>query len=410
MELIRRYKKSNVSSLPSYIRVANVIEEARLGGPQARIMRVANALRDRVETTVVMPEESSECFRTQCDALVLPYKALKMRCITKDWKMLLRYMIFFPSDVVRLARFFREKRFDLVHVSGGSWQCKGVIAGKLAGIVVLWHLNDTSMPWIVRKLFRLLSVLPDGYIYSANRAKDYYGSLIKGKRPGFVIAPPVDVSYFDPSQPCYDNEELIAQLADKMVIGMVANINPMKGLDVFVRAAAMLNENFGNLCFLVIGPVYSTQQEYFQTLQKLCSKLLVDNIKFVGRCADVRSLLKRVDVYVCSSNAETGPMSLWEAMAMAKPVVTTDVGDVTLYVRDGHNGFVVSVGDSEAMAEKLGRLIASEKMRKEFGARSRYVATQELNLEHCAQLHWNAYTNLLMGGYLETGVYLESGE
>jgi len=76
---------------------------------------------------------------------------------------------------------------------------------------------------------------------------------------------------------------------------------------------------------------------------------------------------------------------------MAKPIISTDVGDVTLYVKDGVNGFIVNIGDSEALAERMGHLIAEESLRKDFGSRSRDVAVQELELSRCAERHLEAY-------------------
>ena len=57
----------------------------------------------------------------------------------------------------------------------------------------------------------------------------------------------------------------------------------------------------------------------------------------------MRPLLKRFDVYVCSSKAESSPISVWEAMSMAKPIVSTSVGDVPLYVQNEHNGYIVEI-------------------------------------------------------------------
>ena len=76
---------------------------------------------------------------------------------------------------------------------------------------------------------------------------------------------------------------------------------------------------------------------------------------------------------------------------MAKPIVSTDVGDVPLYVKDGVNGFIINVGESEALADRIGRLIADESLREQFGSQSRKVVIQELDLSRCAERHIEAY-------------------
>ena len=377
------------------IGVANIIEEGKLGGPQVRITRVASALQGRVETIVIMPSENSESFRAQCDAMRVPYRTFHISRVTKEWQVALRYILFSPFEIARLVSFFRKGSFDLVHVSGGSWQYKGVIAGKLAGLKVVWHLNDTSMPWLFRQLFVVFSRFVVGYIFASKRSKEYYGSMVRKDKPEFVIPAPVDTGQFDPGRKYHGDEDLIAQWMGKTVIGTVANINPIKGLEVLIRAAAALNERYDNLLFVVVGPTYTSQQRYFKKLQQLCERLSVNNVEFVGGRGDVRPLLQRFDIYVCSSRAESSPISVWEAMGMGRPVVSTDVGDVPLYVRDGYNGFIVDVENSEALAERLATLITNEDTRLEFGRRARRVAIRELDIEKCARLHLDAYMQIL---------------
>ena len=94
-----------------------------------------------------------------------------------------------------------------------------------------------------------------------------------------------------------------------------------------------------------MGKVHCGQQAYFQSLQKLASNLGLAQLYWAGSRQDVRPLLQRFDVYVCSSNAESSPISVWEAMAMAKPVVSTNVGDVGRCLGNETSSFVVPVVD-----------------------------------------------------------------
>jgi len=166
---------------------------------------------------------------------------------------------------------------------------------------------------------------------------------------------------------------------------------------VLIRAVAILNKKYGHLVFVIVGTIFKNQRQYFSHLQNLCSHLAIDNVEFVGGRADVRPLLQRFDIYVCSSCSETGPMTLFEAMSMEKAVVSTDVGDVSTYVKDGINGFVVNVGDKMAMAERLATLVDDEAMRRKFGYKARQVVIQELDIKKCARRHLNAYTQILSG-------------
>lgn len=373
------------------LRVANIIEEAKLGGPQVRIANVAYALRDKVETTVIIPRENSEHFRNKLDDYKIQYKVFNLSRVTKEFKVAFRYLFFSWLEIINLIRYFRKEKFDLIHVSGGSWQYKGVIAGKLAGMKVIWHLNDTSMPWFFRKIFSLLSNLPDAYIFASQRTREYYKALTRSDLPEFIVPAPVDTKRFSPTIHVEGDEALIASWDNKTVIGTVANVNPVKGLDIFIRVAAELNKKIKNLQFVVVGTIYPNQEKYYNELTALSKIIGVDNIEFIGMRNDVRPLLKRIDLYLCTSYAESSPISVWEAMSMGKPIVSSSVGDVPIYLKPGITGEVVSVADIEGTAIKAEEILTNDELLIQYQTHSREIAIQELDISKCATKHFQVY-------------------
>ena len=375
-------------------RVVNIIEEARLGGPQVRIANVACALKNRVETTVVMPVLNSERFCNKLDECGVTYKKFRLSRITKDFRVALRYIFFSVFEVIQLVRYFRKEQFDLVHVSGGAWQYKGVIAGKLSGRKVVWHLNDTSMPFILRKVFSILSVLPDAFIFASERTKEYYSSLIKKNKLEFVIPAPVDTDFFSPKLPIVGDDRLIASWRNKIVVGTVSNLSPVKGLDVFVDVASSLNKKFSNIQFVVVGLVDSKRSIY-KTLMKKIKDLNVTNISFIGQRDDVRALLGRFDLYLSTSYTESSPISIWEAMSMGKTIVSTDVGDVARYVISGQSGEILKIGDVDGLVNAIENLLTNKKRMFEYAKRSREIAVDKLDISKCIDLHEHAYNKIL---------------
>lgn len=377
------------------MRVANIIEEGRLGGPQFRMLRVAEVLAKDIDTTLIMPLENSERFQEECAAREVDYKARNISRITKDWRVALRYALFSVFEVVALARTISSGNYNIVHVSGGSWQYKGLIAAKLAGVPVVWHLNDTSMPRLFRWIFAALNPLADGFIFASERSRQYYQGLIKRKKPEFLVPAPVDTGLFSPDELFEGEESTLAQWRGKTVIGVVANVNPVKGLETFIRMAARVNQDCSAVQFVVVGAIHPNQKSYYERLQRLASELRVDNLEFLEGRTDVRPLLQRFDVYVCSSMAESSPMAVWEAMSMARPVVSTDVGDVPLFVKENESGVIVPVGDDSAMAAAVSSLVASPEQRKRLGENARQVAIEQLDISNCAALHYAAYAEIL---------------
>ena len=278
----------------------------------------------------------------------------------------------------------------MIYVSGGSWQFKGAIAGKLAGIPVLWHLNDSYMPLFIRIIFRMLSGLASGYVYASEKTKNYYKNYIKSDRYETIIPAPVDTSKFNPDLD-YPDDELLSELEGKFVIGTVANINPIKDLDTLISASKIIQSNYENVLFLVLGIHLYLKAIIRMHLKEKVYQLGIENFYWAGSRKDVRPLLKRFDVYVCSSKAESSPISVWEAMSMAKPIVSTSVGDVPLYVQNEHNGYIVEIENTNQMADSILKLLRDENLRKRFGSKSREIAKESLDIALCAKKHLYAY-------------------
>ena len=136
--------------------------------------------------------------------------------------------------------------------------------------------------------------------------------------------------------------------------------------------------------------MFHNKLTFIPSLEHLANQLGV-SVNWTGPRQDVRPLLKRLDVYVCSSRAESSPISVWEAMSMAKPIVSTDVGDVPLYVKDGENGFIVPIGDVSLLADRVGQILQDSIKRKHFGKKSRQIALQNFDILNCGERHLEAY-------------------
>jgi len=297
-------------------------------------------------------------------------------------------------EVFSAARYFRNSDFDIVHVNG-SQQFKGLLMAKLGGKRVVWEMTDTWMPKIILKIFSMLSFISDGWIFSSERSKAYYQPIMNSNKSEFIIPAPVDTKLVSKNMVfvnfLFDNNFLETDI----IIGTVANINPIKGIELFINVAAQVAVNHANVQFLILGPVHSNQVPYFEKLQRQCMSLDLKNVSFVGQQKDVRPFLKKLDIYVCSSLSESSPLSVWEAMAMELPIISTDVGDVGLYVENNINGFISKVGDTNAMSNNIEYLIKNKELLDSFGKESRKISVQKLDVSICADKHINAYSKIL---------------
>ena len=385
----------------SHIKVCSVDEEGRFGGPQRRVAVVAKALKQHdIETHVVCPIYDSERFSQELLKSGIKYTSLDITRLTKEKKVLARYIFTFFSDILRLYSFFKRHKFDLVQVNGTP-QYKGALAAKMAGIPVVWVIEDTEMPLIIKKTCRIIAkYCAAGIIITGKKVYDYYirGSMLEGKLCAEIHAP-VDTNIFDPKHVVPD-KKMIHTRGRKIVT--VSGISPVKGQEYFIEMASELLQRYDDLVFFVAGAELTSQKKYSFYIEKLIdsTKLKSDNYFFCGMIDDVPSFLYGADIFVCTSITEAGPMTVWEAMSMGKAVVTTDVGSVGQYIENGISGFIVPDRDSKALSIKVEELLNDPALRKKMGAGARLVAKKKLDVSIAADKYALFYKKIIGQNYV----------
>ena len=144
-------------------------------------------------------------------------------------------------------------------------------------------------------------------------------------------------------------------LPDTPVILMVARLLWSKGIREFLQAVPIVKKAHPETKVLLVGGLDSNDE----AISKIDLELAVKkyDIEYCGHADDVRPFLARCSIFVLPSYHEGLPRSVLEAMAVGRPIITTDVSGCRETVIDGINGFLVPPKDGEALAEKLIRLI-----------------------------------------------------
>jgi D-inositol-3-phosphate glycosyltransferase len=161
----------------------------------------------------------------------------------------------------------------------------------------------------------------------------------------------------------------------------VGRIDPLKGVDILIRAMAIMNET-GALVdcpqgLMVIGgdPQVSPDEMNVEMarLQALCRELGMENvILFLGK-RNQDSLpyyYSAAEVLVMPSHYESFGMVALEAMACGTPVVASQVGGLAYLVQDDVTGFVVPDDDPQALADRLIQLIQDPNLRQKMGGQA----------------------------------------
>jgi glycosyltransferase involved in cell wall biosynthesis len=112
------------------------------------------------------------------------------------------------------------------------------------------------------------------------------------------------------------------------------------------------------------GPLLQTVSERVKSIG------LADRVLFLGQRNDVSELLRAMDVFVLSSLHEGLPISIAEAMATGLPTVAPNTGGIPEQVTSGVNGYLYEPGNATDLTQKLGRLLAEERIRTRFGTQA----------------------------------------
>lgn len=378
------------------INICSIDEEGRFGGPERRIVEIARALiQHNIKTHIIYPILDSERFQQEIKSANTCHTAIGITRLTKEKKLALIYILKFIFEIILLYSFFKKNKFDIIQVNG-SQQFKGAIAASFAKIPVIWVLEDAQMNLLVKKLsILLIKVIAHGIIITGKNVYDYYlrdTTLVN--KPIVEINPPVDTKLFNPQRVI---SKKIKSLNGKINIVTLTGFNPTKGLEYFIEMAAQLVERYEEVRFIIAGAKLNSHKRYYNTICNLINSnnFPPDYIQVNGLIDDVPSFLKDGHIFVCTSNSETGPMVVWEAMSMEKAVVSTDVGAVRKYITDGESGFIVPTKDAVALGNRVELLLNNPSLRVKMGKKARIIMEKSLNTSIIAQKYASFYKLIL---------------
>lgn len=160
-----------------------------------------------------------------------------------------------------------------------------------------------------------------------------------------------------------------------LVIGSVGALRPEKNYGRLIRAVAALPSS--SRAYLVLVGDGAERAR----LEQLAASLDIgDRVHFTGKIDAPEALLRRFDIFALSSDTEQMPISLLEAMAAGRPVVSTDVGDVRDMLAPENRAWVVPAGNETAFTAALQALLQEPDRRHRLGADNAARAVAEYDL------------------------------
>ena len=307
-----------------------------------------------------------------------------------------------PLLVMRLAKWIRESKPDVIHTWMYHANLIGTLAARLAGNVpVVWAIHhnafdprvDKRRTILVNRACAALSrKFADRIVFCSEASLRTHKLLGYAAEKLEVIPNGFDLEQVKPDPAA--RESLRQELgipADAVVIGFAARFHPHKDHRNFIRAAERLHKLMPDVYFLLFGMGISWENtqlaEWIDAagIRKCCHLL--------GLREDVARLFSGMDIATTASRSEAFPIVVGEAMACGTPCVVTDVGDSALIVEN--TGSVVPPEDPHALAEAWRSLIdAGPAVRRRLGIAARERVERHFALRAIVERYQKIYAQV----------------
>lgn len=376
------------------------------GGPHNQAVRLQGALQQLGWAThVVLPLEAGNAAeRMRTAGLKVTTMPLARMRATPSVRIQAEVLRRLPRDIRDLRRVIRDNGIDLVLVPGLA-NPQAAIAANLENVPVVWQMIDTRLSRVPRAALSLMvGALSDAVMSTGLRvAASHPGISIRGQEV-VPFYPPVDPSLFKPDALVRRQARAeLGVLGDRPVIGMLGNINPMKGHFLFLRLASALRRSRPDAIFVWLGATYPNHAGYFRELQAIACRegfAIGQDLVIVDPGDRVHELAQVFDICWLTSDrlSEGIPTALIESMSLGIPVVATDVGSVSELVTPD-TGFVIGHKNASDFVPITCKLLAQPSLIKAVGKRARERAASTCGIAAAAAAHVAAFRSAFLHKY-----------
>jgi glycosyltransferase involved in cell wall biosynthesis len=286
-------------------------------------------------------------------------------------------------NLIRLTVVLHEIRCDLFIGYTIKPVVFGTIAAKISGIRNVYALitglgysffgetkKQKLIGCVARMMYKLALRFCSGVIFQ-NRddlLEFQSRSLLDHDKVTVVNGSGVDLDWFSPVR--------IPDTGIRFL--MIARLYREKGVFEYLRAAEVIKSSYPGVKIRLVGRIDGNPN----SIDTKILTHLIDNevLEYFEDSKDVREHIKESTVLVHPSYREGVPRVVLEAMAMGRPIITTDAPGCRETVQHGVNGFLIKIRDSNALVNMMTRMIEEPQILALMGRRSREIAEARFNV------------------------------
>lgn len=314
-----------------------VIDELATGGTEKQVRALATELKVAgIETTLVLLKSDKQ-LKHSCTSFSLATEALGIISL-RTWKGI--------KGLFRFIRLLQHRKIDLLQVYFRDSMIAGIIAGTLGGVPIILRMRN-NLGHDMTKLYGLVgTALLPWYSGTVSNCEACRQSLliqeprIQGKT-NHIVRNGVELTGEPPGK------QLCRQR--NWMVGTLANLRSVKGLETLVEAARLLRPVYPGLRFAIAGE--GPERQRLQTLIDAAG--VTSSFQLRGFITPVSRFLSGLDIAVCTSYSEGLSNAVLEYMAHRLPIVATSVGGNTELVCHMKTGLLIPPGQADFLAQAI---------------------------------------------------------
>ncbi|UZE97967.1 glycosyltransferase [Alkalimarinus alittae] len=283
--------------------------------------------------------------------------------------------------LVQLGFYLRKNNFKLVHIFFNDASVIAPIVLKCFGIKVIISRRDMGFWYTdtLKKILRFNASFVDGCICNSEAVKQITVES-EGYKPDQVHVvynglPPHKLTEGS-TENTHTADAAATNTDDKKIIGIVANIRPVKRMQDLVNAFAIVKKTVKHAQLVIVGDGDNTA-----LLQQATQLGVADSINFAGAQKDVAKYITQFDVAALTSESEGLSNAIIEYMVYGKPVVCSRVGGNPELIEQGTNGLLYDVADVDQLAAHLTQLLTDPKLSEAYGRNGRAKVEKEFSIQ-----------------------------
>lgn len=374
-------------------KILHIVGDSKFGGGSVIILSLSHMAKQHGWDVDILSTDDVYCQVIQENglrAITLPV-IWRDCCLTRD-----------ILGLFRLIYFLRTSSYSIVHTHTSKGGFIGRLAAKVAGIPIIVHtahgfafheFSSIATLQFYAALERMAAHWCDKIITVSNFHREWALKL-KIAPPEKIVAIQNGISAdrLKVTCPFHQVRAELGVSSEETLIVTFGRLAPQKGLEYLIRSLPyVINQASNRVKVILVGE--GPLRTYLEALA--LSTGVSSHVRFIGFRKDIADILNAADIVVLPSLREGLSVALLEAMAMAKPIVTTAIGSNKEVIEHGKTGLLVPPRDPCAIAQAIISLLSNRNLRMRLGAASKETFKAKFTEDKMLKQTWEAYSQLI---------------